>query len=179
VTADCPRSVHQPKLLSSAWRVIGQPSQRGLHQQRGGLDPVVVLALAQQAGEQVPYSCGRGTQPVPLVVIAQQYLRRRQAHQLRVAHLGRPARAGTTRALQGDDAVGQLDVECDQKSVQVGDHDGSQGQTCADTPILDTLRFLVTDHRPRVAARRLSSAELPVIDLGAAAVGLPYGIIEN
>ena len=91
---------------------------------------------------------------MPLVVIAQQYLRHRQAHQLRVAHPAAQARAGTTRARNGDDAVGQLYVECDQKSVQVGDHDGSQGQTCVDTPILDTLHFSVTD-RPPAARRRM------------------------
>jgi hypothetical protein len=44
-------------------------------------------------------------------------------------------------------------TQCDQNSVQVGDHEDSQGQTCVNTPILDILRLLVTDHLRRVAAR--------------------------
>jgi hypothetical protein len=59
--------------------MLGQPAQRGLHQRRGRLDPVVVLALPQQPREQVPDLLRRGAQPVPLVVIAQQHLRHGQA----------------------------------------------------------------------------------------------------
>ena len=43
----------------------------------------------------------------------------------------------------------------------------SQGQTCVDTPILDTLRLPVTDHVRRVAAR-VTCTEFPVNDLGGA-----------
>ncbi len=66
---------------------------------------------------------GGGAQPVPLVVIAQQHLRHRQAHQLGVSHLRRLTRPGPAQAERRDDAVGQLDVECGQESVQIGDHD--------------------------------------------------------
>jgi hypothetical protein len=95
-----------------------------LHQRRRGLQPLVVLALAQQPGEQVPHAGGSGPQPVPLVVVAQQHLRHGQAGQLGVGHLRRLSRPGPGAAPRGDDAVGQLHVECGQKSVQVGDHDG-------------------------------------------------------
>ena len=43
--------VHQPHQLRAGRGVIGQPAQRGLHQRRGGLEAVVVLALAQQPRE--------------------------------------------------------------------------------------------------------------------------------
>ena len=139
--------VHQPQQVRAGWRVVSQPAQRRFHQRRGGLDPVVVLALAQQPGKQVPDLPGRGAQPVPLVVIAQQHLRHGQAHQLGVGDIRRLARPGPGEPQRGDDAVSQLHVECGQESVQVGDHDDSQGQTCVDTPILDTLRSPVTDHQ--------------------------------
>src|SRR5713101_6275064 len=76
----------------------------------------------------------------------------------------RAAQPATWLAQRRDDAVGQLDVECDQKSVQVGDHEDSQGQTCVDTPILDTLRLSVTDHRRRAAALP-TGTDFPVNDL--------------
>src|SRR2546430_1731629 len=41
----------------------------------------------------------------------------------------------------------------------------SQGQTCVDTPILDTLRLSVTHQHRRVRAT-MRCAELPVNDLG-------------
>jgi hypothetical protein len=41
----------------------------------------------------------------------------------------------------------------------------SQGQTCVNTPILDTLRLPVTNHARRVAAR-MTCTEFPVNDLG-------------
>jgi hypothetical protein len=49
------------------------------------------LVLASAAGKQVPDALGRGAQPVPLVVIAQQHLRHGQADQLRVGYLRRLA----------------------------------------------------------------------------------------
>ena len=58
------------------------------------LQPGVVLALPQQPREQVPDPVRRGAQPVPLVVIAQQYLSHRQADQFGVGHLRRLPRAG-------------------------------------------------------------------------------------
>jgi hypothetical protein len=103
--------------------MVGQPPQRGFHQRRRALEPLVVLALAQQQREQVPDLLRRGAQPVPLVVIAQQHLRDRQADQLGVGHLRRLARAAAAKTQGGDAAVGQLHVECDQESAQVGDHD--------------------------------------------------------
>ena len=72
-----------------------------------------------------------------------------QADQLGVGHLGRLARTGPAGAERGDDAVGQLDMECGQESVQVGDQGRPQGQTCVNTPILDILRLSVTDQGGR------------------------------
>jgi len=74
--------------------VIGQPPQRGLHQRRRALEPLVVLALAQQPGKQVPDPGPGGAQPVPLVVVAQQHLRDGQADQFGVGYLRRLARPG-------------------------------------------------------------------------------------
>jgi hypothetical protein len=54
--------------------------------------------LPQQAGEQVPGPGWSGAQPVPLVVMAPQHLRRRQARQLSVGHLCGPARPGPGQA---------------------------------------------------------------------------------
>jgi hypothetical protein len=121
------RGVHQPQQLGATRRLPGQPAQRRLHQRRCRLDPLVVLALAQQPGEQVPDPPRRGTEPVPLIVIAQQDLRHGQAHQLGVGHLGRLARPAAAKAGGGDDPVGQFHVKCGQEGVQVGDHDGLQG----------------------------------------------------
>jgi len=45
--------------------------------------------------------------------------------------------------------AGQLDMECGQESVQVGDHGRPQGQTCVNTPILDILRLSVRDQGGR------------------------------
>ena len=112
-----------PQHLRGGWRLVRQPPQRGLYQRGGGLQPLVVLALAQQPGKQVPGPGGCGAQPVPLVVKAQQHLRHRQACQLSVGDLRRLARPGPGQSPGGDDAVGQLGIECDQKSVQIGDHD--------------------------------------------------------
>ena len=80
--------------------MIGQPPQCRLHQRRECLlDPVVVLGLAQgRRREQVPHLLGRGAQPVPLVVIAQQHLRHGQAHQLSVGHLRRAAQGRTCQS---------------------------------------------------------------------------------
>ena len=109
--------VHQPQQFRRSGGVIGQTAQRGLHQRRGGHDPVVVLGLAQQPGKQVPDLPGRGAQPVPLIVEAQQHLRHGQADQLGVGHLGRLARTGPGEPERGEDPAGQLDVTCDQESV--------------------------------------------------------------
>jgi hypothetical protein len=72
-----------------------------------------------------------------------------QADQLGVGHLGWLARTGPAGAQRGDDAVGQLDMECGQESVQVGDYGRPQGQTCVNTPILGILRLSVTDQGGR------------------------------
>jgi hypothetical protein len=63
--------------------------------------PDVALALPQQSREQVPGLLRRGARPVPLVVIAQQHLRHRQARQLGVGHLRRLARPAPTRLREG------------------------------------------------------------------------------
>jgi len=47
----------------------------------------------------------------------------------------------------------------------------SQRQTCVNTPILDTLRHVVTD-QDRVSRPAPSCAELPVNDLGAEQLAL-------
>ncbi len=88
-----------------------------------GGQPLVVLRLVQQPQEQLPDPRAGSPQPLPLVVEAQQPLRHGQADQPGVGHLRRLARPGPGRAGRGDNAVGRLDVECGQKSVQVGDHD--------------------------------------------------------
>jgi len=121
--------------------------------------------LAQQPGKQVADPGGRGAQPVPLVVMAQQHLRHRQAHQLRIGHLRRAAQPAAGLTQRRDDPVGQLHVECDQESVQVGDHEDLHGQTCGNTPILGTLRLSV--NRSLAACRRviLAGTDFPVNDL--------------
>jgi hypothetical protein len=161
--------VHQPQQLRAAGRLPGQPPQRRLHQRRGRLEAVVVLALAQQPGEQVPDPGRCGAQPVPLVVITQQHLRHRQADQLRVGHLRRAAQPAAGLTQRRDDPVGQLHVECDQESVQVGDHEDLQGQTCGNTPILGTLHLPV--NRSPAARRRvnLTATDFPVNDLESSA----------
>lgn len=57
-------NVHQPQHLRSARRVLYPPPQRGL-QRRERLEGVVVLAVAQLAGEQVPDPDQGDAQPVP------------------------------------------------------------------------------------------------------------------
>src|SRR5439155_2401768 len=43
--------IHQPQRLGPARGAPTQPAQRGLHQRRSTLEPLVVLALAKEAGE--------------------------------------------------------------------------------------------------------------------------------
>ena len=64
----------------------------------------------QQPGNRCPTRQGSRAQPVPLVVIAQQHLRHRQADQLGVGHLRPLARPGPGKAQRGDDAVGQFHI---------------------------------------------------------------------
>ena len=61
---------------------------------------------------------------------------------------------------RGDNAVGQLDVECGQESVQVGDHDDLPRVRRVNTPILDTVRASGTHQRgvSRARTRGLSWA---------------------
>jgi hypothetical protein len=73
-------------------------------------------------------------------------------------------RAAAACPTRGNDPVGELDVECDQKGVQVGDHEGLQGLTCVNTPILDTLRLFVVD-QPGVSPHHLTCTEIPANDL--------------
>jgi hypothetical protein len=82
--------------------------------------------LAQQPREQVPDQPRRDPQPVPLVIEPQQHLRHGDARQLGVGHLRPASRPGPGESAHGDDAVGQLHVQCGQESVQVGDHGGLQ-----------------------------------------------------
>ena len=70
----------------------------------------------------MPHPARGGAQPAPLTVIAHQHLRHRQADQLGAGHLRPLPRTGTGKAQHRDDPVGQLHIECDQGSVQVGDH---------------------------------------------------------
>jgi len=63
---------------------------------------------------------------VALVVVAQQHLGDRQADQLGVGHNRRTARAAAVCPTGGDDPVNQFHIECDEKGVQVGDHQGSR-----------------------------------------------------
>jgi hypothetical protein len=101
---------------------------------------MVVLALAQEAGKQVPHPGGGGPQPVAFVVVAQQHLGDGQADQLGVGDLRGTAWAAPADAKGGDDPVGEFHVPCDQEGVQVGDHEDLHGLTCVNTPILDALR---------------------------------------
>jgi hypothetical protein len=73
VRTQCPHGTGWRPSAGTAprWPACDRTAQRRLHQRRGGLEPVVVLALAQQPGKQVPDALRRGPQPVPLVVIAQ------------------------------------------------------------------------------------------------------------
>jgi hypothetical protein len=116
-------AVHQPQRLGGGRGVVGQPAQGGLQQVGGTAQTPVVFGLGQQPGEQVPDPGRRGAQPVVFVVVAQQHLGDRQADQFGVGHGGRAARADAAPWPQGgNDPVGHLDVQCDKKSVQVGDH---------------------------------------------------------
>ena len=124
--------IHQPQHFRRCGRGIGQPAQRGFHQRRCRFKPGVVFRLAQQPREQMPDLLGRSPQPVPLVVITQQYLGHRQAHQFGIGHLRRPAGAAAGEPPRGDDPVCQFHVQCGQESVQIGDHDGPQGSGVCD-----------------------------------------------
>ena len=106
--------------------MLGQPPQRGLHQRRRVLEPLVVLALAEETGEQVPDPRPGGPQPVVFVVVAQQHLGHGQTDQLGVGHHRWTARAAAACPMGGDDPVNQFHIECDEKGVQVGDHEGSR-----------------------------------------------------
>ena len=68
-----------------------------------------------------------------------------------------------------DSAVGQLDVQCDQESVRVGDHDDPHGQTCVEHADLGhsslfqsrTRAWRVATHaahQPRIPGHRSSTA---------------------
>jgi hypothetical protein len=89
----------------------------------------------------VPDPAGRGPQPVVFVVVAQQHLGHGQADQFGVGDLGGPTgpTALVTRSCRND-AVGQLHVECDEKSVQVGDHGRPHGSKVCRHADLGTLR---------------------------------------
>jgi hypothetical protein len=140
--------------------VIGQPTQGVLQQVSGTAQAPVVFGLGQQPGEQVPDPGGGRAQPVVFVVEAQQHLGHGQTDQLGIGDGGWAARAGTAPWPQGgDDSVGQLHVQCDEESVQVGDHEGLQGPTCVNTPILGTLRHPRTPshHQPPIHINDLVS----------------------
>jgi hypothetical protein len=109
----------------------------------------------------VPHPGGRGPQPVALVVVAQQHLGDGQADQLGVGHLQWTTWAAAAEPKGRDDPVGEFHVQCDQKGVQVGDHEDLHGLTCVNTPILGTLRFYANPVPPAP-----SCTELPVNDLG-------------
>jgi hypothetical protein len=101
----------------------------GFQQVGGGAQALVVFGLGQQPREQVPDPGGRGPQPVVFVVVTQQHLGDRQADQLGVGDGDWAARAAGTPPWpqRGDDPIGQLHVQCHEKSVQVGDHEGLHG----------------------------------------------------
>ena len=118
------RGVHQPQHLRGA-PACGPPATAAPPPSAAPrvFSRCVVLALAQQPGEQVP--------DPPRLRRAASAARRHNAA-APAPRPGRPARrrsppaacpARTGRTQRGDDAVGQLDVECGQESVQVGDHD--------------------------------------------------------
>ena len=161
VTADWPHGTGVASISRSSsalpGRVIGQPPQRRLHQRRERLAAGRCTRLAQQPGEQVPDPAERGAQPVPLVVIAQQHLRHRQARpaRRRSPPAACPAR-DRVKPARGDDAVGQFHVECGQESVQVGDHGGLQGpDVCRHA---DPGHSSLTGHGPLAACRRPGSS---------------------
>jgi hypothetical protein len=62
---------------------------------------------------------------VAFVVVAQQHLSDGQADQLGIGHLQGTTRAAATLAACGDDPVGEFHIQCDEKGVQVGDHEAS------------------------------------------------------
>ncbi len=118
------------------------------------LGPAHIEALLRKWLKILPNPRGGCAQPVPLIVMAQQHLRHRQAGQFGVGHLRPLPRPGPGKTQLGNDAVGQLHIECGQKGVQVGGHGDLQGQTCGNTPILDTLR--PSRKRRRIPGQRSS-----------------------
>jgi hypothetical protein len=116
-------AIQQPQQLGGGWGMAGQPAPGSLHQLGASAQPTVAGGLGQQPGEQMPDPGGRGPQPVVLVVAAQQDLGHGQADQLGVGDVG-VSTGPTAPPAQScrDDPVGQLHIQCDKKSVQVGDH---------------------------------------------------------
>ena len=137
VTADCPHGTGVASISRSISAVAGvaSASQRSAASISGAScrSRVLYSLWAKQPGEQVPDQPRRDPQPVPLVITPQQHLRDGDARQLSVGHLRPAARPAAGESAHGDDAVGQLHVECGQESVQVGDHDGLQGPDVCET----------------------------------------------
>jgi hypothetical protein len=104
--------------------------------------------------------------------VAQQHLGDGQADQLGVGHLQWTTWAAAAEPKGRDDPVGEFHVQCDQKGVQVGDHEDLHGLTCVNTPILGTLRFYANPVPPAP-----SCTELPVNDLGV--VGRQFALIQQ
>ena len=80
----------------------------------------MVAGLMRQVGEQVPEPGVAQPQPVVLQPRAQQHLRHRQAHQLGIGQLLRPARATPAR---GDHMVVDQHIQCRQEGVEVCSHE--------------------------------------------------------
>ena len=75
---------------------------------------------------------------------------------------GGPPWPAPAQAPGGDNAVGQLDVECGQEGVQVGDHDGLQGpDVCVNADPGHSSHI-----RQRPLSHAANRAETPVNDLG-------------
>jgi hypothetical protein len=165
VTAEAPHGTGVASISRSSsaagGRRTGQPPQRGLHQQRRGLEPGVVLALAQQPREQVPDQPRRGAQSVPLVIGPQQDCATARHTSSSSVTSGRPPgprraspRSGMMRSVSST-------YSAIRRVSRPAITDGLQGPACVRTPIPDTLHISVTDHVRCVASRLPQQARNP------------------
>jgi hypothetical protein len=114
------RGIDQPHLAVPGRDLPGQVVHGRRQQRRGGLEPLVIPGLMRQVGEQVPQPGVAQPQPVMLRPGAQQHLRHRQAHQLRIRELLRPARATLARR---DHMIVDQHIQCRQEGVEVCSHE--------------------------------------------------------
>ena len=137
--------VDQPQLVAPARGVGGQVTDREGDQRPGTAKPAVVGRGGGQVREQMPQPLAGKAQPAPLRAEAEQDLGNRQADQLGVAQLGRPARS----AAWAEQLIDH-DVECDDEGVEVGAHEASlEVDEAVATSTLGALVSSVTPQHPR------------------------------